>query len=517
MSAPSDREQYSTLEVAGDVDVLRSGKYPEVVPPSAPEVYGYYGPPKTDRQDYQAPELAQHQQDIKLLPVTAYSNIAPTEQTYSTYPEVVDGGAGRAQGSKGATIFGVRRRYFWIGLVVAILIVIGVVVGAVVGSMSHTSSHSSSPSSSNGSGTNGTSGGNPNNSTEPAKLTLYNNTQLASANFTDASGNNNYLIVYQLSDASIGLSAFNSQNNKWVASTVINGTQGIKLGTTLALNTFYQYPNSPDVNLYYQNNGSATTIMSLAYASSDQISTTSVVPSNKWSSVAAGGFSSLPGSYLVSYGKQCNFCNQFAYYFWQGTQGLLMAENSGMGVQQANLISSEMTPSTNTSMALTYSGTLNGDSNAILRRSLNVFYRSKTSGLTQLRVGNGMNIPTYVGRDIGPRTNFAAFTTGWNESYSNNPTPLGFQVLSIDPDAGDGVQLTYFLNNTWATGPNTVSDLSDCQGRATMTVHTGRRLYCLVDSGDNGVEIVEWAWRGDPSDTKTYLSWDKIGPVNVGV
>ncbi|KAI1754612.1 hypothetical protein F4782DRAFT_38324 [Xylaria castorea] len=528
MSAPSDRDQYSTLEVASDADVLRSGKYPEVVPPSGPEVYGYYGPPKTDHQghqDHQAPEVAQYQQDAKYLPATAYSHVAPTEQAYSTYPEVVDdGGAGRAHGSKGATICGLRRRYFWIALGVAILVVIGVVVGAVVGSMSHhNTSLSSSPSSNSGnngnSGNSGNNGqGNTNNSTGPAKLTLYNNTQLASANFTDASGNANFLLTYQLSDGSIGLSAFNSQNNKWVASTIINGTQGIKLGTSLALNTIWQNPSSPDVDLYYQNNGSATTVMSLTYASSDQISTTAVVPSNKWQSVAVGGFSSLPGSSLVSYGKQCSFCNQYAYFFWQGPQGLLMAENSGMGVEQASLISAEMTPSTNTSMALTYSGTFNGDTNAILRRSLNVFYRSKTSGLTQLRVGNGMNIPTYVGRDIGPRTNFAAFTTGYNESYSNNPTPLGFQVLSIDPDAGDGVQLTYFLNNSWATGPNTVGDLADCQTRATMTVHTGRRAYCLVDSGSNGgVEIIEWAWRGNPSDTTTYLNWDKVGPVNVGV
>lgn len=273
------------------------------------------------------------------------------------------------------------------------------------------------------------------------------------------------------------------------------------------------------MNLYYQSNGSAATITSLAYSTDNKISTTSVTPSDNWEPVtAASGFNSLPGSALVSYAKQCDFCNQYAYFFWQGEQGIFIAENDGNGIKNGDLVDVAMAPSTNTSMALTFSGTLTGDSGAILRRSLNIFYRSTTSGLTQLRIGNGMNIPTYVGRDIGPRTNFAAFSTGFNESDSDNPTPLGFQVLSIDPDAGDGVQLTYLKGTTWTAGTNKVKDLADCSAKATMTVHTGRRLYCLVDSSDDaGVQIIEWAWQGDPSDTSTYLDWEKVGAVNVGV
>ncbi|KAI0490930.1 hypothetical protein F4859DRAFT_28364 [Xylaria cf. heliscus] len=510
MSAPSDRDQYSTLEVASDADVLRQGRYPEVVPPSIPEAYGYYGPQKTD----QAAVLAE--QNGKLLPVAGYAQVAP--QAYPTYPEVVENsGAAGEDGSKGAKICGLRRRYFWIALAVATLVVIGVVVGAVVGSMKSNASTSSK----SGNGSSGSDGqGDANNSTGPAKLTLYNNTRLASANFTDAYGYDNFLIVYQLSDASISLSAFNSSTNKWIASTVVNGTEGIKLGSSLALDTFWQGTNTPDVNLYYQSNGSAATIMSVAYSSANKISTTSVIDPDQWDAVtAASNFNSLPGSSLVSYGKQCQFCNQYAYFFWQGQQGLFMAENSGDGIGSADLIDVVMEPSTNTSIAITYSGTLTGDSNAILRRSLDLFYRSKTSGLTQLRIGNGMNIPTYVGRDIGPRTNFAAFSTGFNESDSDNPTPLGFQILSIDPDAGDGVQLTYLKGSTWTTGTNQVKDLADCQSRATIAVHTGRRLYCLVDSDDDdaGAEIIEWAWQGDPSDTSTYLNWEKVGSVNVGV
>lgn len=279
------------------------------------------------------------------------------------------------------------------------------------------------------------------------------------------------------------------------------------------------YVKSPDLSLYYQSNETTTTLKSVTYSSSDNLSTTSVTPSGNWASVsAATGFNSLPGSSLVSYGKQCDFCNQFAYFFWQGQQGMFMAQISADTIQDADLIDVTIEPSTNTSIALTYSGTLTGDSEAILRRSINLFYRSTTSGMIQLRIGNGLNVPSYVGRDIGPRTNFVAFSTGFNESDSDNPTPLGFQVLSIDPDVDDGVQLTYLKDSTWTVSSDEVEDLASCQAKSTMAVNTGRRLYCLVDSGDGaGVEIVEWAWQGDPSDTDTYLDWEKVGVVNVGV
>ncbi|KAI1423034.1 hypothetical protein F5Y12DRAFT_759853, partial [Xylaria sp. FL1777] len=502
MSVPSGTENYSTLEVATDADVLRQGKYPEVVPPSIPEAYGYYEPPKPG-------QAAQQPEQAKLLYSGAQGALPPTAQSYSTYPEVVDEGTNGAGGGgeKVSKICGLPRKYFWLALGAAIILaIVAIVVGAVVGTMKNHAAVSSPA---------GDGQENTGNSTGSTKTELFEDTRLASANFTDAYGNDNFLLVYQLSDASIRLSAFNSSSNAWVASTVINGTNGVKLGTSLAIDTFWEGSASPDVNLYYQSDGSATTIMSLSYNSNQNLSTTSKTPAKNWKPVSTvSGFNSIPGSALAAYGKQCNYCNQYAYFFWQGEQGLYMAENSGDGIKDADLIDVDETPSANTSMALTYSGTLQGDGNAIARRSINIFYRSKTSGLTQLRIGNGMNIPQYVGRDIGPLTNLATFSTGFNESDSDNPNPLGFQVLSIDPDANDGVQLTYLKDSEWATTTDSVDDLADCQAKATMTAHTGRRLYCLVDSGgDTGLEIIEWAWQGDPNDENTYLNWKKIGPV----
>ncbi|KAI3325047.1 hypothetical protein HD806DRAFT_464061 [Xylariaceae sp. AK1471] len=517
MSAPNDSYQYSTLEVATDADLVRQGQYPEVVPTQAPEAYGYYDPQKPEQQYAQA---AHNTQNAQIPPST-------TPNTYSTYPEVVDHSATlqpAASGSREAKICGLRRKYFWIALAAAILVIIGIVVGVPAGVVSSRSAHdkdgngSGSGSGGRGGGRGGGGGENVNNGTVP--VTLLENTRLASANFTDMYGNDNFLLAYQLNDTSILMSAFNTSNNKWIVSTVVNGTGGdVKLGTALAIDTFWEGTASPDVTLYYQTDGPTTTIKSVTYSSRFNLSTTSVSPPDNWKPVAAASaFNSLPGSSLATYGKQCGFCNQYTYFYWQGQQGIFSAENSGNGFKSAEVIDVDMNPSANTSMALAHSGTLTGDGSAILRRSINLFYRSTTSGLTQLRIGNGMNVPRYVGRDIGPKTNLAVFSTGFNESDSDNPTPIGFQVLSIDPDGNDGVQLTYLKGNDWTAATDEVTDLADCQAKATMATNIGRRLYCLVDSDDDaGVQIMEWAWQGDPSDTNTYLDWKKIGAVNVGV
>jgi len=234
--------------------------------------------------------------------------------------------------------------------------------------------------------------------------------------------------------------------------------------------------------------------------------------------------SNLPPPRPVSFSRNVANANstcitQYSYFYWQNSQGVVSSENDGQGFEQATLVDVDAEPSTNTSMALTYSGTLNGDTEAILRRSLNLFYRTTKSGLVQLRIGNGVYLPQYVGRDIGPKTNIAAFSTGFNESDpSDNPTPLGFQVLSIDPDQGDGVQLSYLKDAQWTVLADEVADLSDCKAKATMAVNRAQHLYCLVDTGgDNGVKIVEWSWQGDLSIPTTYSNWEKVGVLDLGL
>ncbi|KAI1827920.1 hypothetical protein F4861DRAFT_294806 [Xylaria intraflava] len=509
MASPSalPERDHSTLELAMDEHQVRQGRYPEVVPPQPPDAYGYYHPSKTDQTALGAGEPS-------------------TSQKYSTLPEATGVNASSQSAlvpadSKKATICGLRRKYFWFSVAAAILVVIGVVVGATVGTLNGRAAIAA-----NKGGEGQDAGSGAGNDTVdgtgagPAKLSLFENTRLASANFSDVYGNDNFLLVYQLNDGSICMSAFNSSNNKWVVSTIANATTySIKLGTSLALDTNWQGLNSPDVNFYFQGGNPVTTIWSQLYSGELNLSTVSVTASDDWTHPnPVGQYNPLPDTSIVAYGKQCDNCNQYSYLFWQGPSGIAMTEFVGSESNSMEAIPIDAMPSANTSITLTYSGTLANNGGAIIRRSLDLFYRTTTSGLVQARLGNDSYISQYVGRDIGPKTQLAAFSTGFNESDSDNPTPLGFQVLSIDPDAANGVQLTYLKDSKWDVTNDAIDDLGDCVNKATMAVNRGRRLYCLVESaGNTGVEIMEWAWRGDPSDTNTYANWDRIGIVDIGV
>ncbi|KAI0396133.1 hypothetical protein F5Y17DRAFT_420466 [Xylariaceae sp. FL0594] len=213
--------------------------------------------------------------------------------------------------------------------------------------------------------------------------------------------------------------------------------------------------------------------------------------------------------------------------------------------------------SPNTPLALTFSGTLTGDPAAILRRSMNLFYRASTSfpsspspsssstntgtdnnknnktPLIHLRISNGAYTARPVGhhRAIGPRTNLATFSTGYNESSSSYNT-IGLHVLSIDPDDGDGgiIRLSSMLPNSseWTDEEEEeeVTDLRPCKTLAKVAVNRAQRLYCLVNTGDEGegegeegggIRIMEWAWRGRPSSPDTYRNWEKVGVLDLGI
>ncbi|KAI1262426.1 hypothetical protein F5Y18DRAFT_429974 [Xylariaceae sp. FL1019] len=545
----SSQEEYPYTnypEVATHAHLHRHGDAPEVVPQPHGHTQ-YYDPSKPDsaggipagaippvgspQQTVYSPDGSQYRYQQPAYAASAY----PADASGSEYPEVVE----EKQKAAPAKICGVKRTVFVTILATAILIIVAIAVGAGVG-VSQSSKNSSHATSSSGSGSgsgsgdgnndsgsgNGNGSGNGGNGTSSANdtatsgVSLLPQTQLATANFTDPYNNNNYMVIYQTNDLSIVMSSFNSSNDKWVVSTIANGTDGgILQGTALSMSTFWTGDTtSPVVNVYYQTDGSTTNVKALSYSSDNNISTTSVVSEDGWASVDTTDVSTMPGSKLASYGKQCDACNQFAYFYWQDSDGLYGIDDEGMGFQDASNVDNGTTPSTNTSLAMTFSGTTVGDEGAITRRSLELFYRSTTSSLVQLRIGNGMNVPNAIGRDIGPQTMITAFSTGFNQTDSEMPSSIGFHVLTIDPEGDDGVQLTYYKDAEWSQSSSEVEDLADCIDKAMMASNTGRRLYCVQSDGtDNGVEIVEYAWQGDPDDTTSYLDYGKIGVVHTTV
>ncbi|KAI0006718.1 hypothetical protein F4779DRAFT_549035 [Xylariaceae sp. FL0662B] len=412
-------------------------------------------------------------------------------------------------------ICGVKRKIFWAMLIGAAIVIVAVVVGVAVGvTTSRTRNSTIDSSGQNEASING--------------KALFTGTDLASANFTDEFGNENYLVAYQLNSGAIYMSAWNSSNSKWVVSPVVDGSDAdrsldsVRNGTSLSLDVFRINETSRELHIYWQlpPGGGFTTINSLVYEAKWDVSTTAKLPTSNWANSGAGNnYVSLARSPIVSYGKQCDLCNQYTYMYWRVEDGVreasLQTQTGGwQSENDAISVGGLEAPSSNSSMALAHAGALTTKGH----RSMNIFYRASTSGLARIINGDGMYNGDYLGREIGPNTTITAFSTGFNETGDNFPQPLGFQVLTMDPDADDGVQLTYWKGNSWTSRGGQVDALADCKPRGVMAVNQGRRIYCLVDAEDGGgVEIVEFAWKGDPSDTSTYGNYDRVGVVSTAV
>ncbi|KAI8959180.1 hypothetical protein F5Y11DRAFT_14141 [Daldinia sp. FL1419] len=510
MSSPRDNYEYSTLEVDTEAhtrnqyaETTHAAQLPEVNQNAAehfsyPEVVGVGGGYAIKREiDPTLPEPVH-------VPATAAAAAA----------------AAAVETEKGLAapeprICGIKRKFFWAILIGVIIIVVAIVAGVAAGVATRRNNDSS--------GSDSSSGQDPA-ASQDDETALFANTNLATANFTDEFGNENYLVAYQLNNKAIYLSAWNSSHRSWVVSPIVDGKtnnlglDSVKEGTSLSLDVYALDNTRRDIHVYWQlpPSGGLSTIKALSYDNSKGISTQSKIPTANWADSKAGNsYISTAGSALVSYGKQCDLCNQYTYLYWQTEDGIREAsyQNSTSGwysnqdVIQVDIAS----PSENASLVQAHvaAATVYG------HRSMNLFYRSTTSALSQIVNGDGRYVGHTLGRDIGPSTTIAAFSTGFNETSTNWPEPLGFQVLTMDPTADDGVQLTYYKGNSWTKASQEISDLSDCKDRGTMVANHARRIYCLVGQKDNNVKIVEYEWRGDPSDPSTYSNYHRIGNVDV--
>jgi hypothetical protein len=215
------REEYSTLEV----DTTQRLDYlPQVAPdPTPPEVHvpnPYTSYPETNYTE--------------VKPNSPYP-FSPGPATSSD--AAVLASAGLPPTERKSRICGLQRKFFFVLLVLAAALIVGVAVGVAVG-LSRSGRTSSSGASSSGTG-------GADNSTESGNSTaLLANTRLATTNFTDQFGHDNYVIVYQLQNKAIFMSAYNSSESKWSVSPVVDGNGGpyslddVKFGTSLSLDTY---------------------------------------------------------------------------------------------------------------------------------------------------------------------------------------------------------------------------------------------------------------------------------------
>ncbi|RYP79034.1 hypothetical protein DL771_000012 [Monosporascus sp. 5C6A] len=351
----------------------------------------------------------------------------------------------------------------------------------------------------------------------------------------------NFLIVIALAaliiigiavGVGVDMSAFNSTNSEWLISPVVDGETGpftlddVAEDTSFALDTYIvNEPNDRMLHLYWL--APDHTIKSARF---DVFTTdTSHSPRDWMRAPASDLYIAEAGSSLISYGRECLelLCAHWSYLFWQRDEAIRGAglvpggewDNLGTshGASAGGFDNNGVTrPGANSSMALALTRATPGEEGF---RSISMFYRTESGRLGQIIYERNSDRGPYEGytlprADLGPRTGIAVIQTGRNET-DQSTNPLGFQVLTADPDGNNGVQLTYYRDGEWALGSD-VSELSDCASRGVMVANQARRIYCVVENGDGAAEIVEWDWRGDPEgQISTYTNYRRVGTVDT--
>ncbi|KXJ88908.1 hypothetical protein Micbo1qcDRAFT_197195 [Microdochium bolleyi] len=528
-AAQSPSNTYSTLEHDPSV---RNGQYPEATAYSTlPEVnhaatpasqYAHYAHSTTDH--HQPPAAADGYK--KEADAGAYAVGAGAGGAAGYGAANAELGAGAPAGAE-RMICGVKRKMFWALLVAAVVIVVAAVGGGVGGAMASKAKPTTDSAASGGGGTGPAQPPAPSDS----PLGLYEGTRLASSNFTDQFGNDNFMVIYQVNNGALYMSSWNTSASKWVVSPVADGkTNAIKLdeiakGTTIALDT-YMDKTSRIMHLYWL---SATGVVKSARHDNLATNDDAIARASEWYKAPASDlYTAKPGSSLVSYGKECldQSCPTWSYLVWQRNDNSLQTAGLEPGKQWA---ASGMagpgfsSPAANTTMAMAIgmAQPTTGEKNATEFRSLSIFYREDSGVLAQLiwdrRNPQGGFTGTNLPRGVGPRTAIAGFSTGNNDTDTSY-LPLGFNVFTADPDADrDEVLLTYFKNGSW-TSASAVDVMASCGSLASMVANQGRRVYCVArqNNDDKKVEIREFRWRGDPADTGSYRDYELLSTLKAG-
>ncbi|KAI1129068.1 hypothetical protein F5Y10DRAFT_291449 [Nemania abortiva] len=398
--------------------------------------------------------------------------------------------------SKRKTICGIGVRTFWIGLVAAIVVVAGAVAGGVAGGI--TSHKPENPTAVTSAG-NGTGNGTTIPEDPGAVMTR---TRLASTNFADEFGNSNYLVLYQLNSKAIYMSAFNSSAGDWTVSPVVDGTAGsiggalddVLAGTALGIDVFVHSASSRDIHIYWQS--VSGTVRSVQYLSF--LSTNTAVSVGQWVQEydAADYKVAGSGASIVSYAHGCDDCAAWTYYFCQlptqrvtGAFRTPTADNGQPGWVSVDFVNGITLPALNTSIGLAPIRVLN----QVVFDGEAAFY------------------DTVLDMSFKSVAEIVAFSVGSNDTGVDDP--LQFHVLSVE--VSGPVYLSYYKDGSWATQIE-VSTLSDCSSKATLAVNQGQRVYCVIDDGNGGVEIVEWMWQADPyGNAAEYINYERVGTIRT--
>ena len=230
-------------------------------------------------------------------------------------------------------------------------------------------------------------------------------------------------------------------------------------------------------------------------------------------------YSGKAGTALGAYGRQCDDCTGLNFFFWQGTEGAFHGAwrtvDATDGWGDITFTKDVQKPVSNSSLAVSHVPAASGNA------SIDLFYQSSSGVLTHIVFdGEGSYRAEALPRDdLGTRASIVAFSTGSNETDSDNPEPIGFQVLTVDRDddaeGSRGVHLTYFKDDSWTAGDD-VASLSDCTAHGMLAANHGRRVYCVVGSDTNSLEIIEWSWAATSTDNLAeYNKYNRVGAITL--
>lgn len=257
---------------------------------------------------------------------------------------------------------------------------------------------------------------------------------------------------------------------------------------------------------------------------SNNITTDKVIPLSAWEEkYKPEDFATAePGASITSYAPQCDYCHPWTYYFCQVPSGRLngafrtpTASAGNPGWESIDFVNGNIgLPAMNTSLAVVPAAATNGSS-----QSINLFFQSASGVLTQIVYDGAAYYEqnTLDRANLREQASIVAFSTGMNDTGLDYTQSLGFQVLTVDHDEASGIFSTYYREGVWTAGEQ-VEALADCFTRGSMAVNQAGRVYCVHDTPDGKVEIVEWAWRGDITSANTdYTDYNVVGTVGTKV
>ncbi|KAF2136521.1 uncharacterized protein K452DRAFT_313087 [Aplosporella prunicola CBS 121167] len=365
-------------------------------------------------------------------------------------------------------ICGMRRRLFWILLVVALLIVAGAVIGAVFGTARN--KRSKSPS-------HGDIHQSPKNGTEIYKRGISRNSQLATANYTDKLGIDHSQLYYQDNSLQIWSADWNSSASNWTLYEVLshdNKTIIPKDGTPIATANYWrpELGNTDYRCLFVDNENFVRIFFIIRGATSD--------PWAIWPAIDRV-MQVSENSSLVHYMRQCDGCDNSDFTSYESQAGDLIIHypfsNGDGGDVTGKLQPNGIVIDKYTAMAVA----------PLPARS------SKTASVAMYLVSGGLLAEiygmwgqTWVVSDLISTRQYSV-DNGAQLAAITQPTGADFKKQVLITKADGGVKMAYMDGSDWCYQDN-VDGMEKVLPLSPIAANQLGRVYALED----GPQVVEW-------------------------